>query len=100
MSKNSRIQNRNIEINTFHLVLGGLAGAMYGGGGGQEENEKREMEHSLTFSMLGVRQKHAVKNNLHFLFRVSLTIYRTLAIFCLKVQIHKMVTIRVFDRTE
>ena len=29
---------------------------MYGGGGAQEENEKREMEHSLTFSMLGVRQ--------------------------------------------
>ncbi|XP_023332658.1 serine/threonine-protein kinase SMG1 [Eurytemora carolleeae] len=36
-------------------ITGGLAGAMYGGGGAQEENEKREMEHSLTFSMLGVR---------------------------------------------
>ena len=28
---------------------------MYGGGLGQEETEKKEMEHTLTFSMLGVR---------------------------------------------
>ena len=28
---------------------------MYGGGLGQEEAEKKEMEHTLTFSMLGVR---------------------------------------------
>ena len=38
------------------IGAGGLAGAMYGGQGGQEEaEEKRELEHSLTFSMLGVR---------------------------------------------
>ena len=46
------------DINIEHysiLCPGGLAGAMYGGGWGQEENEKREMEHGLTFSMLGVR---------------------------------------------
>ncbi len=34
-------------------LLGGVAGAMYGGGLGQEESEKKEMEHTLTFSMLG-----------------------------------------------
>jgi hypothetical protein len=28
---------------------------MYGGQAGPEEAEKRELEHSLTFSMLGVR---------------------------------------------
>ena len=45
-----------MQMYKVHLFLGGLAGAMYGGGGmGQEQNEKREMEHSLTFSMLGVR---------------------------------------------
>ena len=36
-------------------LVGGLAGAMYGGQGPAEGQDKREMEHSLTFSMLGVR---------------------------------------------
>ena len=36
-------------------LAGGLAGAMYGGQGAGEGQEKREMEHGLTFSMLGVR---------------------------------------------
>jgi len=36
-------------------LVGGLAGAMYGGQGAGEGQEKREMEHGLTFSMLGVR---------------------------------------------
>ena len=37
-------------------LVGGLAGAMYGGQGpGEKGQDKREMEHSLTFSMLGVR---------------------------------------------
>ena len=39
------------------LLSGGVAGAMYGGGLGQEESEKKEMEHTLTFSMLG-KDKH------------------------------------------
>jgi len=36
-------------------LAGGLAGAMYGGQGAGEGQDKREMEHGLTFSMLGVR---------------------------------------------
>ena len=38
---------------------------MYGGGLGQEESEKREMEHSLTFSMLGVRDAHNINSFLN-----------------------------------
>ena len=54
---------------------GGLAGAMYGGQGAGEGQEKREMEHGLTFSMLGVRvaeMKGGWLENQHDLLAVSL----------------------------
>ena len=64
------------------LAGGGLAGAMYGGGLGQEETEKREMEHSLTFSMLGVRvaeMKGAWLDNQHDLQAALLQVEEGLA---------------------
>lgn len=65
-------------------LAGGLAGAMYGGQGAGEGQDKREMEHGLTFSMLGVRvaeMKGAWLENQHDLMAAFLQVEEHLGVW-------------------